>query len=82
MAKVMTSVQNMSDALEFAANSTDERLSGRMDAVAHVGNLMNGTYEVDQLDAIQNKIFVEASKDYREGYEEMWNSIYTKAVGF
>jgi len=82
MAKVMTSVQNMSDALEFATNSMDERLGGRVDAVGHIGKLLTGVYDADQLDGIQNEIFAEASKDYREGYEEMWNTIYTKAVGF
>lgn len=79
MAKVMTSVQNMSDALEYATNM-GERLAARMDAVAHVGKLLAGTFEVEELDRIQNENFAEASQAYREGYEEMWNAIYTKAI--
>lgn len=79
MAKVMTSVQNMSDALEFATN-TGERLSGRVDAVAHVGKLLTGAYDVEELDSIQNEIFADASQAYREGYQEMWNHIYMNAI--
>lgn len=81
MSKVMTSVQNMSDALEFATNMSEE-LGGRADAVAHVGKLLEGTYGVDQLDGVQNEIFAEASVHYRQGYEDMWNTIFSKVVGF
>ena len=80
MAKVMTSVENMSSALEYATNSMNERLAGRVDAVGHVGKLLTGIYEVEELDSIQNEIFAEASQSYREGYEEMWDTIYNKAI--
>ena len=68
--------------LDYASNRSD-RLSGRVDALAHVGMLVRQDITEEQLTDIQAEILDPEDNDpaYIAGYEEAWNALFNLVYG-
>lgn len=72
--------EEMFDAVEVALNYP--ALSGRTDALAHVGKLIAGHMSTTELERVQDEILDEnADKAYVKGYKEAWSVAYNLMRG-
>src|SRR4030095_1688822 len=67
---------------DYASNRSD-RLSGRVDAIFHVGKLINQEFSEEHLTDIQAEILDPEDNDpaYIAGYEEAWNVLFNLVYG-
>ncbi|QFG12770.1 hypothetical protein PBI_MIMI_296 [Arthrobacter phage Mimi] len=75
--------KEMFNNIDYASGRGD-RLSGRVDAVAHVGKLLNGEWTEEFLTDVQaENLQGEDACDpaYIAGYEEAWNSLFNLIYG-
>ncbi|QFG12140.1 Hypothetical Protein OBI_RACECAR_300 [Arthrobacter phage Racecar] len=74
--------KEMFNNIDYASGRGD-RLSGRVDAVAHVGKLMQGEWTEEFVADLQaaNLDETDAEPAYIAGYEEAWNAIFNLIYG-
>lgn len=78
MNKGLASTDQMAETLEWAINS-GPIMSGRIDAVAHVGKLIQGEWTPEFLADVQAAnldMGDGAEPGYVRGYTETWNTLY------
>ncbi len=80
MNKALASTERMADTLEWAINS-GPTMSGRVDAIAHVGKLIQGEWTPEFLADVQATNLDDAEAGYVRGYTEAWNALYGMASG-
>lgn len=79
--KLARTSTEVSDALDWAINS-GPTMSGRVDAVAHVGKLIQGEWTPEFLADVQaTNLDEDAEPGYVRGYTEAWNAVAALTSG-
>jgi hypothetical protein len=77
MTTINRTPEQVNDYYEWAVNAS-ELMNGRADAIAHIGNMLNGgptRFEPEQIAQIQEDMKADASSSYLKGYAEAWNAM-------
>ena len=81
MTKALAQTTLMASSLEWGINS-GPTMSGRVDALAHVGKLIQGEWTPEFLAEVQTtNLDADAEPGYIRGYTETWNALYGIASG-
>lgn len=80
ISKLYTSPMDMMDSYEACVNG-GEAENGAADAVVHVGYLLTGKWEPEQLGDVQDGIFKDTSAEYIEGYRKAWRTLHHILIG-